>query len=284
MAPIDTCVFSGMGVDVMHGTFVMSLETAVNWNMQDCALHNGQINLGEAYYNSDVFGPGAVAWNNNLFDRVSINIDPFYRNWANTVLPVSAYNNLFRQGFLALTPQNYSGPSEQTRTFSDNLFDQEVFYQDPNQTISVDYNAYWPCLPQTPFYWQNDGFRSDFYGFNAAGQLAANSGGGTGIVTLPTAPPYQAGPFGNYYLPDTTPLHQAGSRTPVAACLYQYTTSADQATEGVANAGQNANIGLHYIAATNTAAGWVPTDWDRDGIPDYVEDSSGTGQTTVIRS
>jgi hypothetical protein len=90
---------------------------------------------------------------------------------------------------------------------------------------------------------------------------------------LTAALPYQAGPFGDFYLPNTTPLYGAGGDTPANLGLYHYTTRVDQVKEGEDSGKVNANIGLHYIAATNG----VPIDTDGDGIPDYVENWHGDG-------
>ena len=97
-------------------------------------------------------------------------------------------------------------------------------------------------------------------------------GGGNGQV-LTAAPPYQTGPLGDYYLPTTTALYHAGSRTPGDAGLYHYTTRVDQVKEGDELSGHMVNIGLHYIAATNGA----PKDSDGDGVPDYVKNWHGDG-------
>jgi len=72
--------------------------------------------------------------------------------------------------------------------------------------------------------------------------------------------------------------------------LYHYTTRLDQMKEGNDTAKANANIGLHYIAATNlqplgateqsgggSTFNYQPIDTDGDGIPDYVEDANGNG-------
>jgi hypothetical protein len=100
---------------------------------------------------------------------------------------------------------------------------------------------------------------------------------------LLSAPPYQAGPFGNFYLPNTTPLYGAGSCSPADAGLYHYTTRPDQVKEGDEPPPHNVNIGLHYIAATNlqpSTLNFQPIDTDGDGIPDYVENWHGDGAYT----
>ena len=76
--------------------------------------------------------------------------------------------------------------------------------------------------------------------------------------------PYANGPFGDYYLSTVTPLWRAGSRTAADAGLTQYTAFANQRKDA---SNLPVNIGLHYVAATNS----LPLDSDGDGVPDYVE-------------
>ena len=105
-----------------------------------------------------------------------------------------------------------------------------------------------------------------------AGSCQRPRGGGNEQV-LASAPPYQTGPLGDYYLPTATPLYHAGSRTAGDAGLFHYTTRVDQIKEGEELRDPWVNIGLHYIATTNG----VPKDSDGDGIPDYVENWHGDG-------
>ena len=95
---------------------------------------------------------------------------------------------------------------------------------------------------------------------------------------MTATPPYQAGPFGNYYLPNTTALYGAGSHTPANMGLYHYTTRLDQVKEGDDTSKVNVNIGLHYVAADNNG---LPKDTDNDGIPDYVENWHGDGNYSL---
>jgi len=87
---------------------------------------------------------------------------------------------------------------------------------------------------------------------------------------------YQTSPFGNYYLPATSPLYNAGSRSYAEAGLAHYTTRLDQVKE-MDESSDMVNIGLHYIATTGPNS-TQPKDTDGDGIPDYVEDANGNGQ------
>jgi hypothetical protein len=101
---------------------------------------------------------------------------------------------------------------------------------------------------------------------------STNDLGGLHEVLLDYALPYVSGAFGKYYLTTVTPLWQAGSRTAGDAGLSQYTTFISQAKD---SASQPVNIGLHYVAATNS----LPLDTDGDGVPDYVEVEHGTDPT-----
>jgi hypothetical protein len=58
-------------------------SSLVNWTLRDCALHGGKVIIGEpdtgvfwgielGYY----YGASAVEWENNLFDGVSVLLDP----------------------------------------------------------------------------------------------------------------------------------------------------------------------------------------------------------------
>jgi hypothetical protein len=156
---------------------------------------------------------------------------------------------------------------------NDNLFDQVQVVQDTAAPLNFSNNGYWP-LSTNALTW--DAF---FYPWswiaNSAKLQPTNSGHYD--VTLGNAPPYQAGPFGNFYLPTNTVLYGAGSRTPASAGLYHYSTRLDQVKEGNETAGHNVNIGVHYVATAGPGSS-QPNDYDGDGIFDYVENWHGDGQ------
>ena len=253
------------------GWYEESPDSVMNWNMQDCAVHGGKIQMGAPQNPNYFYGTGEVTWKNNLFDQVNIYLQPTYYysyyQFLNCDLQVQAYNNLFRGGLWFLLAPNPS--SAGNWIFKDNLFEGLNFYQDAEAPLELNNNAYWPVtthdlamLDWEAWWW---------YGADSAELTPTISGDGTHEVTLTTAPPYQSGPFGNYYLPNTTPLYGAGSTNAGALGLAQYTTSTNQTKEGATH---TVNIGLHYVAANNNGQ---PLDSDGDGIPDYVEDANGNG-------
>ena len=240
----------------------------MNWNMRDCNLHGGRIIAGLPDDPTYIYGSGAVAWTNNLFDNVCIYLRPTYVSdgTINCDLSFKACNNLFRNSvWLLLQPiPTWAG----NWVFEDNLFDKVNFFQDTTMPLDYDYNAYWP-LSQSELIW-----------LEGAAQLQPTTtddgftdGGNEQVLT--NAPPYQYGPLGNYYLPDTTMLYGAGSTNAAALGLYHYTTRLDQTKEGDEASGHMVNIGLHYIAVNNYGQ---PLDTDGDGIPDYVENWHGDGR------
>lgn len=255
--------------------YTVSPDSSMYLNLQDCNVHGGQINLGSPdYYHYDlsqVYAPGAVAWVNNLFENVNINLYPAYY-WYNGVvncdLRVQAFNNLFKSGQLSLVSMPASAGNW---TFTDNLFDKVHFLQYTNYDLPLDHdhNGYWPLLSPELGVWEITRLApiNDDGGIDAVND-----------VVLTTAPPYQAGPFGKFYLPNTTPLYGAGSRSPGNAGLYHYTTRVDQMKEGNDTAKVNVNIGLHYVTANNYGQ---PLDTDGDGIPDYVENWHGDGNYSL---
>ena len=83
---------------------------------------------------------------------------------------------------------------------------------------------------------------------------------------------WQSSWYGNYYLPPTSPLINAGSTTADQVGLYHFTTQTNQVTEG----DSSVDIGYHYIA---TDVYGNPVDSNGDGIPDYLEDANGNGVT-----
>ncbi len=250
-----------------YWTYELSPDSSMYMTLQDCRICGGRINLGNpdqnTYGPSQVYAAGGLAWINNSFENTTINLDPTYNEYGygvNSDMQLLAYNNLFKGGgWLRMEPFPASAGNW---TFKDNLFDKVNFLQDGSQPLVFDNNGYWPLLS-----------REFLYSGTTAEMISTISGDGTHDVTLSNTPPYQVGPFGNFYLPDNTPLYGAGSRSPADAGLYQYTTRLDQTKEGDETFGHSVNIGLHYVA-TN---GNQPKDSDGDGIPDYAEDANGNG-------
>jgi hypothetical protein len=89
-------------------------------------------------------------------------------------------------------------------------------------------------------------------------------------IVLNSSPVYQAGIFGNYYLPTNSSLINAGSTTADKVGLYHFTTQTNQNIE----ANSQVDIGYHYVAADVYGN---PLDTDGDGISDYLEDANGNG-------
>jgi hypothetical protein len=245
--------------------WVFSGDSAVQLQYQDCQFNGGEINFGPPNLNEfqtdSVIGSGKVTLRNNTFDGVNVNLNPTYFGASqvmNCDLQITAQNNLFRGGrWLHLQPVP---ASDGNWLFTDNLFDGIHFYQGTNAPMEFDNNGYWPLTAL------------QLTGNGDASQLravaGANQAGGHEVV-LSALPPYTNGLFGKFYLTQTTPLYQAGSRTAADAGLAQYTTFANQGKDA---SGQPVNIGLHYVAATNS----LPLDSDHDGVPDYVEVQYGT--------
>ena len=209
----DFLIFAGFSRDLFAGT---SDSSSMQWSLRDCALHGGGIMLGRPYPNDPdpFYDPGSVTWFNNLFDRVKITLDPTYYaddSEVNVDLQFQAYNNVFRDQTFALNPLPTSGSNW---VLKDNLFDKIAFEPYWVGPLDHDYNAYWLRSPAELTSW----FQTNSLPVN-------NDDGGTDAANdqlLATAPPYQAGLFGDCYLPTNTPLHHAGSRTPTDAGLYQY--------------------------------------------------------------
>ncbi len=240
--------------------------------MQDCSMYGGQIVLGDQA-GSTINPSGSVEWANNLFEDTFIMLQPNFNAPANAPfvdLPFYAYNNLFKRGVLALHPFTTSQGYWQLKN---NLFDREDFSQDSDSSQPLDYNY--------NGWWTNSGGDNLLLG-SLAGQLTTaqtddGSTNGSNDQILTSPPPYQSGPFGNYYMAPGTVLQTNGSTTADQLCLYHYTTATNQTVQGNAIV----DIGLHYLAASNSANGWVPLDTDGDGIPDYVENWHGDGNYSI---
>jgi hypothetical protein len=257
----------------------------VDLTAQDCAFYGGRINLGNPDVYSlpvtQVYPASAMHLLNNTFDDTALNLEPtFYQylgptNTPNIDFAFQAYNNLFRRSpVIHLEPVPASAGNW---LFKDNLFDKTAFIQSVegvSAPLDYGYNGNYPLeLSELGSIVYRFGFGTNQLAVTATGDGFVD---GTGDVPLLQAPPYQTGPLGNYYLPDTTPLYGAGSDTPANLGLYHYMTQTNQFKEGSEVSGHMANIGLHYIATAN-AGSTVPKDTDGDGIPDYVENWHGDG-------
>ncbi len=228
--------------------------------MQDCNLQGGRINLGpplDFHDVNDLYPSGSVLWKNNLFASVGFYLYPSYctsdgsknDGTNNLDLPIYAYNNLFKGGYLTLVPILTSNGDW---VFNDNLFDQVGFDQDPYQPLDAEYNGYW--------------LTSD------SSQLMNNDGNTlTNNQFFTNPPPYQSGPFGNYYMAPGTVLANHGSTNANLLGLYYYTTATNQTIQGFSTV----DIGLHYVAASYSTNGWVPL--ATNGIPDFLADVNGNG-------
>jgi len=272
--------------------FLYSPDSLVEWRMRDCELHGGRVNLGPPddgyFYGAPIdweYGQGAVSWVNNLFDNVAVTLNPSYY-WligaTNCDMTVTVRHNLFRGGrWLCLSPvPATAGPW----VFTDNLFDKVNFAQDTNAPLDFSHNGYWSLHPSelqwaalvwSVYHW-HDGCNYPILLPNASQLTPVLNGGGSNEVALAFRPPYQIGPFGNYYLPTNWPPYNAGSRSYAEAGLAHYTTRLDQVKE-MDETSDVVNIGLHYVATSGPNSA-QPRDTDGDGIPDYVEDSNGNGQ------
>jgi hypothetical protein len=272
-------VWGGDWEFVDYGDNLASYNSLVNWTMRDCEVHGGRISLGLPNSQMDLtqyYGAGAVDWENNLFENVNINLNPATW-WDNGVVnfdeSLTARNNLFKgANWVALEPVPASAGNW---TFTDNLFDGIDFQTDPAAPLDFDYNGYYP-LPASQTLYNTLAYELSLTAGDTTELFSStNDLGGLHEVVLDYALPYVSGTFGNYYLSTVTPLWQAGSRTAADAGLTQYTTFINQ---GKDSASQPVNIGLHYVAATNS----LPLDSDGDGIPDYVEAVYGTDPNNAM--
>lgn len=256
-------------------------DSSMNWNLRDSRLQGGHIMVG---YPAEGWGywltpPAALDWNNNLFDRMNIVLDPNYYltesdGELNLDLHFAGRNNLLRGCRLVVNSRASS--TGELWQFTDNLFDKTSFehWTVSAQPITHDYNGYWKRLATELETWQTD--RLD------ANHTDGTTDGGNDQV-LAAAPADQTGPFGGFYLGtdyESSRLLSAGSRSAADAGLFHYTSLANQTKDG----GQaQVNIGLHYVATASSTA-TTAKDSDSDGIPDYVENWHGDGDTGANRT
>ncbi len=87
---------------------------------------------------------------------------------------------------------------------------------------------------------------------------------------------YQTGPLGTFYQPTWyNPLIHMGSTNANLVGLYHYTVTTNEVIEGT----NIVSIGYHYVAVDQYGN---PLDSNGDGIPDYLEDPSGSGGPLTI--
>lgn len=236
-------------------------SSAVDLTLQDCSVFGGHFLIGKE---ATGINPAChLSWINNLFDRVKAGLDPDWFDLGDSTLyvdlGVEVRNNLFRGGGVRMVP---IPATVGNWVFKDNMFDDHEFLQDDTQPVNHDHNAYWP---RVIFQW--------------GGTPRLGPEDGANDVTLAQPPLYGSGPFGNFYQ-SIASLADAGSRTAAEAGLFHYTTRVDQTKEGSETG--NVNIGLHYVA-TASSVSTAPKDTDGDGIPDYVENWHGDGDTGSSR-
>lgn len=283
LTPDDFSFWSGSFGDLEGEGY--SASASVYWTMRDCNQSGGQIILGQptdVNGITNVYPSGAVLWTNNVFNGVGIELDPSFRadeaeylgetnNNTNLDLPLYAINNCFKEGNLQLIPIPTSAGNW---VFKNNLFDSELLIQDTNQPVDVDHNGYWP-----------DKFNTDeesllqYYGWSPPWQVLlelTNTSGSPAPVDdqiLASTPPYETGPFGNFYMASGTILASAGSASASQLGLYEYTAHTNEIAQGNATV----DIGAHYPVATNNGTRWQPVTSGGSQIPNYIEDIAGNG-------
>lgn len=194
---------------------------------------------GVYFHVANSAGTMALSCVNNVFERCDLLFQ--------TPLTLTLKNNLFWGGTLGLICQT-TGASWQVR---DNLLDGASVTQG-TQTFPNSYNAY-------------------------RGSTLIN--GGANSKTL-TSCDYQSGPLGQYYYPSTgTLLHSLmdydTSTTAAQAGFYHYTTQTTLSGGlQIKELAGSLDAGFHYVAMDSNGN---PIDTDADGLPDYLEDTTGEG-------
>ena len=108
------------------------------------------------------------------------------------------------------------------------------------------------------------------YNYNAFLQGAAQPPTeGTNTITV-TNFNWQSSWLGNYYVPTSSPLINAGDTTADKLGLYHFTTQTNQVKE----TNSIVDMCYHYVAVDTNG---IPFDTNGDGLPDYLSDSNGNG-------
>lgn len=261
-APVMEFDFSDFSVSQGCVHLANGFSSAIGLTVKNCNVHGGWFSITEGSYGE--LNENDVIINNTLFDTVQVTFSPeLLWGFVDPVdLAVIAHNNLFRRGSLLTYPQGIYYPERRDWVFKDNLFDKVefIFIEPVTGGWDRDYNAY-HLLSESEL---------RMNGQTTPGTLSANE------IALGSELAYQTGPMGAYYLPTSSTLWNAGSRTAADAGLFHYTTRVDQTKEGSEGSGNLVNIGLHYVATPNSGS-TLPKDTDADGVSDSVEDQNGDG-------
>ncbi len=161
-------------------------------------------------------------------------------------------NCTFIAGEFQLTRDSYGTTPVIVRdsSFDGTFFATEDYYATNASLSDYDYNAYTNSTDPFSIGGANDRQMTD--GFN-----------------------WQPSWFGNYYLPTNSPLIQSGDIPASQLGLYHFTTQTNQEVNGT----NIVDIGYHYVATDKNGN---PLDSNKDGIPDYLEDPNGDGQSLTI--
>ena len=194
-------------------------------SLRDCEFNGGSINFG-----------GAVTSTNSIVNNLFNGVDVLFQYYPN----ISAYNNLFRGGWVGLLFYG-GGPW----VFKDNVF-HSVQLDDYLGGTANDFNAF----IDTP---------GRFY-----------PGQNTNDVVL-TNLIYGVGPLGHFYQPTNTVLFNSGTASNAASLGFYHFSVAASGKEATSRLDR----GYHYVA-TDPATG-RPYDSDSDGVEDWAEDADGDG-------
>jgi hypothetical protein len=198
----------------------------------DCEFYYGMANYWPSYY-----------FTNCLFVRSGVT---FYSSV--NASSFTFQNCTFWQG--SLNPNRSAGQSSSQWTILNTTFD--------GTSISTSDN--WAGNPNYTYF--------DYNAFINGDNRLETTGPHDVIVT--GAYNWQSSWLGNYYLPPTSTLVNAGSTTANLLGLFHFTTQTNQGVEG----DSIVDIGYHFVA---TDAYGDPLDSNGDGIPDYLEDANGNG-------